>query len=68
MNTFYEFVEETNKLTLDEQESFVDILQKRIAEEKRNRFIIESKESVTEFKSGNKHTSSIDDIMKEILS
>ena len=68
MNTFYEFVEETNKLTLDEQESFVDILQKRIAEEKRNRFIIESKESVTEFESGNKHTSSIDDILKEILS
>jgi len=68
MNTFYEFVEETNKLTLDEQESFVDILQKRIAEEKRNRFIIESKDSVKEFESGNKHTSSIDDIMKEILS
>ena len=59
MNTFYEFVEETNKLTLDEQESFVDILQKRIAEEKRNRFIIESMESVKEFESGNKHTSSI---------
>lgn len=68
MNTFYEFIEEANKLSLDEQESIVEILQKRIAEEKRSRFVKESLESVKEFEAGNKSTSSVDEIMKEIVS
>jgi hypothetical protein len=68
MNTFYEIVEESSKLTLDEQESFVDILQKRISLEKRRQLIDEVKESSREFESGDKHTSSIEEIMNEILS
>jgi hypothetical protein len=68
MNKFYEIVEASSNLTLDEQESFVILLQKRIAEEKRKRIIKEVMESRKEFESGNKHTSSINDIMKEILS
>ena len=68
MNTFYEIVEASSHLTLDEQESFVDILNKRIIEEKRKRIINEVLESQREFESGEKLTSSIDDILKEIQS
>lgn len=67
MNTFYEMVEEVSNLSLDEKESFVNILQKRISEEKRLRLIEEIKESNKQFEEGNKYTSSIDEIMKEVL-
>ncbi|MCX6154975.1 MAG: hypothetical protein NT007_12540 [Candidatus Kapabacteria bacterium] len=67
MNTFYEIIEETNKFSIDEQETFVEILQKRISAEKRIRIIDEARESRLEFESGDKQTTSIDDIMKEIL-
>lgn len=68
MSNFYELLEESSNLMLDEQESFVDILQKRIAEEKRTRLISEVRESRIEYEAGDKKTSSFDDIMKEILS
>ncbi len=37
MNTFSDIIEEADKLTLEEQETLIGILQKRIAEEKRKR-------------------------------
>ncbi|ROL58099.1 hypothetical protein D9V86_11830 [Bacteroidetes/Chlorobi group bacterium ChocPot_Mid] len=68
MSNFYEILDETSNLSLDEQESFVDILQKRIAEEKRKSLISAVKESQKEYETGDKKTSSVDEIMKEILS
>ncbi|MGA2297702.1 MAG: hypothetical protein ABSG15_09165 [FCB group bacterium] len=68
MNTFSEIVDAASNLTLDEQESFIEIFQRRIAEEKRKLLFKEVLESEKEFESGNKKTSSIDEIMKEIRS
>ncbi|MFH1050989.1 MAG: hypothetical protein V1779_08715 [bacterium] len=68
MSNFYKILEESSNLSLDEQESFVDILQKRIAEEKRKSLISVVRESQMEYEAGDKKTSSIDDIMKEITS
>ena len=68
MSNFYEILDETSNLSLDEQESFVDSLQKRIAEEKRKSLISAVKESQKEYETGDKKTSSVDEIMKEILS
>jgi hypothetical protein len=68
MTAFYEILEETSKFSLEEQESIVDIIQKIIADEKRKRLISEVNESIIEFELGNKLTSSIEDILKEIQS
>ncbi len=68
MNTFSDIVEEADKLTLEEQETFIEILQKRVSETKRNKLIKKALESSEEFGKGHKLTSSIDDIMKEIAS
>ena len=68
MNTFSDIVEEADKLTLEEQETFIEILQKRVSETKRNKLIKKALESSEEFDKGHKFTSSIDDIMKEITS
>lgn len=66
MNTFSDFVEEIDKLSLDEQESFVDILQKRIAEEKRKRFVEEALESKEEFEKGSYSEGSSADLFKAL--
>ena len=66
MNNFYEILDASSNLTLEEQESFVDILQKRIIEEKRKKLIYEIMESEKEFETGDLQISTIDEIMKEI--
>lgn len=68
MANFTDIVDESSKLTLDEQESFVDILKRRIIEQKRQIIIEETIQSRIEFDSGGKKTSSIEDILKEIQS
>jgi hypothetical protein len=68
MANFTDIVDESSKLTLDEQESFVDILKKRIIEQKRQIIIDEAIQSREEFESENKVTSNIDDILYEIQS
>jgi len=68
MANFTDIVDESSKLTLDEQESFVDILKKRIIEQKRQIIIEEAIQSREEFDSGRQKTSNIEDIMKEIQS
>ena len=66
MNTFSDFVEEIDKLSLDEQESFVAVLQKRIAEEKRKRFVEEALESKEEFEKGVYSKGSSADLFKAL--
>lgn len=66
MKSFYEILEESSELTLDEQESFVEILQKRISDEKRKIIVNEVREATIEFNKGNKNVSSIQDILDEI--
>ncbi len=65
---FSDVLETIEKFTVDEKETLVDILQNRLREDKRQQIIKSVKESQREFERGNLKPSSIDDIMKEILS
>ena len=65
---FSDVLETIEKFTVDEKETLVDILQNRLREDKRRRIIKSVKESQREFEKGNLKPSSVDDIMKEILS
>ena len=66
--TFAEVMETVERLTVDEKEVLIDILQNRLRENKRRRIIKSVKEARSEFEKGNVKTASVDDIMKGILS
>ena len=66
--TFAEVLETIETFTIDEKETLVDILQHRLQENKRQRIVKSVKESRREFEKGELKSSSVDDIMKEILS
>ena len=66
MSSFYEVIEAGSALSLDEQESVVEIMQKRIIEEKRNRIILEVRDAEQEYESGKLQASDLDDFLKEL--
>ena len=66
--TFAEVLEAVEELPIDEKEMLLDILQNRLREDTRRRIVKSVKESRREFEKGNLKPSSVDDIMKEILS
>ena len=49
---FADIVEAADRLSLDEQEHLIDIVRRRVAEEKRNRFIERVEEARAELRSG----------------
>ena len=66
--TFAEVLETIETFTVDEKETLVDILQHRLQENKRQQIVSSVKESRREFEKGELKSSSVNDIMKEILS
>ncbi len=65
--TFAEVLETIENFSIDEKETLVDILQRRLQEEKRQRIIASVKESQREFEQGELKPASVDEIMKEIM-
>ena len=66
--SFGEVLESIEKLSLDEQETLMDIVQRRIAERSRKVLKAEIQEAHQEFAEGQCQPATADELMKEILS
>ncbi|MCP4361830.1 MAG: hypothetical protein GY796_27780 [Chloroflexi bacterium] len=65
---FGEVLEAANKLPLDEQESLIEILRRRIAEHRRIDLAKDIQDARQEFQAGQVKVATPDEIMAEILS
>ncbi len=65
--TFAEVLETIEDFSVDEKETLIDILQRRLTENKRQRIVESVEASRREFDNGELKFSSVNDIMKEIL-
>ena len=65
-NKVNDILEEFDSLSIEEQETVVEIEKKRLTEKKRRLLIDAVKEAEEEYKSGNLKPESIDEIMKAI--
>jgi len=66
MANFAEIVDAADELTLDEQESLIDILRRRVAQRNRARLVREVAEARNEHQSGRSVKATVADIMDEI--
>lgn len=67
MKTFAQVVEMADGLSLDEKENLVDIVQRRLAEQRRAELVEAVKQARQEHKSGRCRPASPKEIMKKIL-
>lgn len=65
---FGEVLESIERLSLDEQETLMDIVQRRIAERSRKLLKAEIQEARQEFAAGRCQPATADELMREILS
>ena len=65
---FGEVLDAIDKLSQEEQETLLDIVQRRIAERGREMLAVEIQEARQEFAEGRCRPATVDDLMKEILS
>lgn len=65
---FGEVLEAIDKLSLEEQETLMDIVQRRIAERSRTMLATEVQEARQEFAEGRCRPATADELVKEILS
>ena len=65
---FQEVLDSVDRLSLEEQESLIDILQRRIAEQHHEQIAKDVWKARKEYKQGLCQPASADEIMKEILS
>ncbi|MGE0827048.1 MAG: hypothetical protein AB7G75_25650 [Candidatus Binatia bacterium] len=65
---FGEVLEAIDQLSLDEQETLLDIVQRRVAERGRKLLAAEIQEARREFAAGGCHPATADELMEEILS
>jgi len=65
---FGEVIEAADQLSLTEKETLVEILSRRIIEERRNELAKDVEEANKEFQEGNAQPTTPDDLMKEITS
>jgi hypothetical protein len=65
---FGEVLEAIDQLSLDEQETLLDIVQRRVAEQGRKLLAAEIQEARQEFAAGRCHPATADELMDEILS
>ncbi len=66
MTTFSEVVDAADNLSVDEQETLMQILRRRIAERNREALVRDVAEARAEFQSGQASTSSVSAIMDEV--
>ena len=65
MTSFSDVVDAADELSVDEQETLVELLRRRIAKRNRDTLIRDVADARAEFRSGQTHTSSVSDIMDE---
>ena len=66
MTTFSDVVEAADELSLDEQETLVEILRRRISKQQREALVRQVAEARTEFQDGKAQAASVSDIMDEV--
>ncbi len=66
--SFGEVLEAIDGLSLEEQETLIDIMQHRLAEQNRKRLGEEVQEARREFAEGQTRQTTVDDLMDEFLS
>lgn len=66
MATFSELVDAADKLSVDEQETLVEILRRRIAQRNRDALARDVAEARAEFRAGRARAASASDIMDEV--
>ena len=66
MVNFSEIVDAADHLSVDEQQTLIEILQRRVAERNRDNLAEDVAEARKEFASGEAQSSSVADIMREI--
>jgi hypothetical protein len=66
MPTFSEVVDAADGLSVDEQETLVEILRRRIARRNRETLVRDVAEARTEFRAGQARILSVSDIMDEV--
>ena len=66
MTTFSELVDAADNLSVDEQETLVEILRRRIAKRNRDALVRDVADARAEFQSGKTRASSVSDIMDEV--
>ena len=65
---FADALEVVDRLSTEEQEALIAIVRRRVAEQGRNRVVAEAMEALREYEAGRCQTTSVDDLMNEILS
>ena len=65
--TFRSVLEDADQLTLDEQETLVQVLRHRTAEQRRQQIIEDVREAEEEFRRGECQPTTVADLMAEIL-
>jgi hypothetical protein len=66
--TFAEIVDAADELTLDEQETLLNILRRRISERGRQQILADAEEACREHARGETRVATPEEIMKELLS
>jgi hypothetical protein len=66
-STFSDVLETIEEFSIDEKETLIDILQRRLQDAKRERIVNSVNESRREFESGEMKSASADEIMNEIV-
>jgi len=61
-------LDEFARLSLEDQEMLVDILKKRIVEQKRMRIVREAREAMREYRKGLTKTGTVEDLIKDLES
>lgn len=65
---FTDVLEAVEELPTEDKEELIRIVQNRLRDDERQRILNSVKESQREFEKGNMKTSTVDEIMEEILS
>ena len=66
MTTFSDVVDAADDLSVDEQETLVEILRRRIAKRNREALVRDVADARAEFRTGQARSSSVSDIMEEL--
>lgn len=68
VTTFEEVLEAADRLSLEEQEAVMDIIRKRVIDERRKKIVDQVHEARKEYQEGRCREASSEQVIKEILS
>ncbi|HNY33832.1 MAG TPA: hypothetical protein PKK68_04175 [Methanothrix soehngenii] len=63
---FQELIETLEALPIEDREMLVEIINKRIIEQRRERLVADMKESLEACRRGEVHTGTVDDLLKDL--